>query len=588
MKPTYLLLALSLLAVPAAAYGYDHGRLRYAEAGATLQRGTETGAEEATPNSPFFPGDRIWTDAVGRAEFQFPDGSVLRLDSRSKLDYVAHDESGRDESVVLRLWSGSLILRVSGARRPPRFEIEAPGGLVTIEAPGIYRVDAEVTETRLSVYDGEAVFDAARRRLTVDEGETVFVRRGEWPDGPRRFDRDRLDEFGSWDVERAELEDDRGGRSARYLPPEVAPYASEFDDYGNWHYETEVGYVWVPTVHVGWRPYWNGRWCWTIYGWTWVPYEPWGWGPSHYGRWGFSAGLGWYWIPGGVWSPAWVSWAVGGDYVGWCPLGHRDRPVIGFDRAVPRSGSLQGHGPAWAFVRRADLPTRDLAKRRLEAGAFEAARMRFSETPHLRPTRDLRSLEAAAATAMPHTGHEGPGPRHTVHELRADPRTPIPWPGAVRRDRETTERSSRSRQGAAPELRGGTKEPPARPRSEEARPRWDWQEGAAARRAPAGDEGRPGASRSGRPAAEPRGEAPAPAREQAPSRHREPDREVMRQLFKPLTEPRAPARRDGGEAPPPRSEPRARPEERGSHPSPSREPSPRTGSSARPKDPPRR
>ena len=64
-------LALIVLASPTAAVAYEddfsHGRIRYTEGGVTLQRSTEPGSEEATPNMPFLPGDRVWTDDGGRA-----------------------------------------------------------------------------------------------------------------------------------------------------------------------------------------------------------------------------------------------------------------------------------------------------------------------------------------------------------------------------------------------------------------------------------------------------------------------------------------------------------------------------------------
>jgi len=31
-------------------------------------------------------------------------------------------------------------------------------------------------------------------------------------------------------------------------------------------------------------------------------------------------GLGWVWVPGYEWAPAWVSWRYGDEYVGWAPL----------------------------------------------------------------------------------------------------------------------------------------------------------------------------------------------------------------------------------------------------------------------------
>ena len=104
-------LGAGLVAAPALADdGYRHGRIRFVEPGVTLQRATEVSAEEAIANLPFLPGDRVWTDSAGRAEFQFPDGTVVRLDRRSKLDYAGHEE-GEGERIALRLWSGSVIVR---------------------------------------------------------------------------------------------------------------------------------------------------------------------------------------------------------------------------------------------------------------------------------------------------------------------------------------------------------------------------------------------------------------------------------------------------------------------------------------------
>jgi hypothetical protein len=70
--------------------GYRHGRVRFVESGVSLHRASEVTAEEALANLPFLPGDRVWSDASGRVEFQFPGGTLVRLDSRSKLDYSGH------------------------------------------------------------------------------------------------------------------------------------------------------------------------------------------------------------------------------------------------------------------------------------------------------------------------------------------------------------------------------------------------------------------------------------------------------------------------------------------------------------------
>jgi len=91
--------------------------------------------------------------------------------------------------------------------------------------------------------------------------------------------------------------------------------------YGNWIQRPNYGWVWAPTaVSTAWRPYENGHWVWTDQGWTWITDEPYGWATYHYGRWYQDPQIGWAWVPGNDWGPAWVSWQEGANYVGWAPL----------------------------------------------------------------------------------------------------------------------------------------------------------------------------------------------------------------------------------------------------------------------------
>jgi hypothetical protein len=171
-----------------------------------------------------------------------------------------------------------------------------------------------------------------------------------------------------------------------------------------------------------------------VFGWTWVPYESWGWAPSHYGRWGFTNALGWYWIPGATWAPAWVSWAVGGDYVGWCPLGYRDRPVLAYDRlglarghAVPR-GTTVAETP-WIYLRRGDVGARDLTRRRVQLDSTAVQQVRVVDMAQARLTRDFAVTTvpaAAVARAVPRNTSSRPQTSDTVPEMRGDPMTQIP------------------------------------------------------------------------------------------------------------------------------------------------------------------
>ncbi len=96
----------------------------------------------------------------------------------------------------------------------------------------------------------------------------------------------------------------------------------ELRPYGRWVAHPRYGAVWTPKRQRNWRPYTVGRWVDTRdYGWMWVSDEPWGWATYHYGSWDYDRRYGgWYWTPGYVWGPAWVTWMDRGDYIGWAPI----------------------------------------------------------------------------------------------------------------------------------------------------------------------------------------------------------------------------------------------------------------------------
>ena len=110
-----------------------------------------------------------------------------------------------------------------------------------------------------------------------------------------------------------------------------ATFYRKLEPYGDWMETSDYGYVFQPrqaTQARDWRPYTNGHWVYTDAGWTWISDEKFGWATYHYGRWIRLRSVGWVWVPGEQWAPAWVSWRKGGDYVGWAPL----PPEAQFDR----------------------------------------------------------------------------------------------------------------------------------------------------------------------------------------------------------------------------------------------------------------
>jgi hypothetical protein len=504
-------------------------RVRVTEPTVTLQSAADAASEEAVPNLPFLPGDRVWTDADGRVEFDFADGSRVRLDRRSKLDYQGI-EGDEDGTVVLRLWSGSAYVQ-QHRRSRLRFAIETPNGTASLREGGAYRMDVANGETRVSVYEGEATLDAGEE-LRLRAGERAFGRRGARPWGPDRFDRAEDDAFARWN---SELGEDQVWASGGHdVPEEIGPYADDLARHGSWYFESGVGSVWRPHVSIGWQPYVHGRWAWTAYGWTWVPNEPWGWAPYHYGRWGHSSSIGWYWVPGRTWGPAWVDWSVSGSHVGWRPLGFRGRHDGRRGNAVPRDLARDG----WTYVRRGDLGARDVAARRVGREAVGGTEMRIVEGSRGRLGRDLSVSEGQQA--VPRNIRTRPGPGDTVEELRSDPMTTIPFPVA-RRKYESAREREREQQG----------NPSLAPR---ARP---------------GSAARPEASGWERSGARPSGDAAPPADESAARprpREGDGDREALRPWFRPLSRTRTSGEGEGEARPvrereaQPRAEERRRPE----------------------------
>jgi hypothetical protein len=114
--------------------------------------------------------------------------------------------------------------------------------------------------------------------------------------------------------------------AAAALPQVAGAQISDFSffeealaPHGEWLQVDRYGPVWKPDVEEGWAPYTVGNWAYTDSGWTWISHEPFGSIVFHYGRW-LLTDVGWCWVPGSDWGPAWVSWRVSGEHIGWAPL----------------------------------------------------------------------------------------------------------------------------------------------------------------------------------------------------------------------------------------------------------------------------
>jgi hypothetical protein len=67
-------------------------------------------------------------------------------------------------------------------------------------------------------------------------------------------------------------------------------------------------------------PYTNGQWVYSSYGWYFKAPTAHEEIVHHYGRWVHSPAIGWTWVPGRVWAPAWVEWREDDVNIAWSPI----------------------------------------------------------------------------------------------------------------------------------------------------------------------------------------------------------------------------------------------------------------------------
>src|SRR6185436_45467 len=155
--------------------------------------------------------------------------------------------------------AGRVRLTIPGPARPVSYRIDAPAAFAQIAQPGDYRVsllagpDAEV---ELAVLRGAADLVTDGGRTALRAGERALARANTAPSYAFAFNSAAWDAFDRWSETRR---DQRAGASAQYLPEEVRPYSTSFDQYGSWQYDSSYGNVWYPTVASTWRPYYYGR-----------------------------------------------------------------------------------------------------------------------------------------------------------------------------------------------------------------------------------------------------------------------------------------------------------------------------------------
>jgi hypothetical protein len=219
-------------------------------------------------------GDRVSTGADGKVEILLNPGSYVRVGGNSAFEFRTTDLN----DVNLVVHRGSAIFEVF-ASNDFTVNVHGPKSKFVLVDSGVYRLDVDGDESRLSVWKGKARVGSETgevmkggRESTVNGGQIVVA----------KFDRDEKDELDTWSKERSkELSKmiaslDRNMVRNSLMRSYLGGRWNLFNSFGLWIYD----------------PF-RGSHCFMPFGYGWS--SPYGYG---YGRW-----LNWYNFPPIVYVP---------------------------------------------------------------------------------------------------------------------------------------------------------------------------------------------------------------------------------------------------------------------------------------------
>jgi hypothetical protein len=207
--------------------------------------------------------------------------------------------------------------------------------------------------------------------------------------------------------------------------PQDSYFYDSLAPYGNW-VQTEAGWGWQPmvaSVNPDWLPYSNrGQWELTDDGWYWASDYSWGWAAFHYGRWSRHRNLGWVWIPGSVWAPAWVAWRNTTDgYAGWAalPPGVHFYPGIGLSAGPELGGVSASYGlnaATFTFVPQTQFLSRNVG--RFAVPVTQSASLFKSSTPvNNYSVSGRRIVNSGVSAAQIAAATKAPVPKFAMKEV---------------------------------------------------------------------------------------------------------------------------------------------------------------------------
>ena len=284
---------------------------------------TDAGGQSIDParmNMPVLPGMQIKTGSDGRAEVQFPDGSVARVTPNSSLRLasvpVNQQPSSAESTVTLTATAGLTYFESVDAQS---LTVQVGPEKVTPAAGSLIRVGLDTEPAQVAVIRGSAHFATAATDALSDVhfdlpmGQTASI------DLHSATDYDvatsvSSDSWDAWNTDRdavlASLAADQTSARGDSMTGQDLNW-NDLDYYGNWYDVPGYGMAWAPDNAGGdFDPYGAGYWSYyTGVGYTWISAYPWGWLPYHCGSWNYYDGGGWMWFPSSCSTHHWLAYA---------------------------------------------------------------------------------------------------------------------------------------------------------------------------------------------------------------------------------------------------------------------------------------
>ena len=147
------------------------GRLNFVTGAVSFRPENVTEWAPATLNYPLTIGDHLWADQDGQAEVHVG-STAIRLASNTEISFL----NLNDQTIQIRLSTGSLNLRLRHLGTGEEIELDTPNSSLSLLRAGTYRVDVQQNgDTSVTTRSGEVEATAGSSVFPVRLEQTAEI-----------------------------------------------------------------------------------------------------------------------------------------------------------------------------------------------------------------------------------------------------------------------------------------------------------------------------------------------------------------------------------------------------------------------------